>query len=68
MVSGAALGVVGDVLGAVLGIAPGVDVAGRLVSVAGDPVVPVVPEVWASARPAAMARLVAAAMIVFLLI
>lgn len=70
MVPGAVLGVVGDVFGVVLGIDPGVDVVGRLVSVAVDPVpvVPVLPEVWATARPAAMARLAAAAMIVFLLI
>jgi len=70
MVLGAVLGVVGDVLGVVLGIGPGVEVVGRLVSVAVDPVpvVPVLPEVWATAKPAAMARLAAAAMIVFLLI
>ena len=70
MVPGAVLGVVGDVLGVVLGVDPGAEVVGRLVSVAVGPVpvVPVVPEVWATARPAAMARLVAAAMIDFLLI
>jgi hypothetical protein len=76
MVPGAVLGVVGDVPCVVLGIDPGVEVVGRFVSVAVDPVpvdpvepvVPVLPELWATARPAAMARLAAAAMIVFLLI